>query len=183
MEQKNAYFSIIMLVVGFAVGFFAREIVTVRSLPSIPRTPTPIQNSQTERLPVPSQEELKQVSGKILIVNRTNITIQPLFGTGAGLRVIIGQDTKIIKQILKNSQQYQQDLANYQKAVSGGTGASIPTTKPLPYLQIPAKASDLHAGDSVRVTAMDNIQGKESFTATAIYILDASAPSSTPTIP
>lgn len=171
MKRENISYVIIgLLLVGIA-GFFVWKWASPRFLKrSETENPLPLQNKETKQLlPVPSAEEFKSVSGKIVRINGPLITLQPIFApTIRTLTVAIQQNTKIIKLAPKNPQEIQEDIARNRKdAEIDQTAVKVP----LPFREISGSLTDLQAGDSVRVTSADTIQGKEKFTATEIRIL------------
>lgn len=120
---------------------------------------------------------VRLLSGTVTAVNGSGLTLHvdsknPFDDPALAFRtVLIGPSTSVVKLVLKDAKVYQAELNSYQKTqTTAKTSNANPPTLPSPFIQTPAKAADISAGDSVTVIASENVKTLEQFTAQSIQI-------------
>jgi len=113
---------------------------------------------------------IKEIQEKALKVEVSIPTSNPFEEQGTELRTVLLTDqTKIIKQIPKTPQEYENDMNEYNRMV-----AQNPTT-PIPYpssvKDVELKLSDLKVGLFINIEAKENIKEKSEFEASKIFWL------------
>lgn len=123
-----------------------------------------------------SPSDMRAVAGKVTAVQGSRLTLHsqtmasPFDKTPAlaDRTVLVGANTKIIKLIPRDAKMLQAEAAALLKARQ--TGHATSTAAVQLYTQAVANLADIKAGDSLVVTAGENIKSIEMFTATEIQI-------------
>lgn len=136
----------------------------------------------------PTQAAMLSVSGTIKSVSGNTITLQtapstnPFEDLPTAREVKVISATKIVKSEMKESKIYQQEMADYQKAIqsaqkaaSAGGSSTTPAATNLPvppqtFKETVLKISDLKVGDVIFVDAGKDIKTQTSFEAVKITL-------------
>lgn len=182
-EQNNSFVVIAVLIGGIIVGFvIGAGVARSRAGAQMQKLQAQIERAKEFFPSLP--QEIRTISGTVKEVNAgEHIVIMevsvanPFDESPTMRRISIGPDTKITRAEAKDPASYQREIAEFQKAVrtqSGKSGFFKALTPPDPFREVASTIADIHPGAHIMVTADSNIRDQESFTATAIRILEAS---------
>jgi hypothetical protein len=130
---------------------------------------------------LPSNIEIKSILGTVQNVSGNSIVIKtmhienPLSDSDLDLRTIqITSDTNFYQLIQKDYQQFQQELADFQKKAqeqpNNENTDSQQAAAPLPFDKKTITLADIKEGQSITVTANEDIKNKKEFVATEISL-------------
>ncbi len=124
--------------------------------------------------------EVKSVSGTVESISGNRITIkikplEPLASPTLDSRIVtITNTTKITKMIPRDPQTVQKEMDAFMKSIQtppkAGTQMITPPMPPSPSTKQDAIISDIKVGDTITVTAVENIKEIKKFTATEVQI-------------
>jgi hypothetical protein len=126
----------------------------------------------------PAPTETRVLAGKVISVDGNSLVIEvdlrsanPLeeFAFPKRRTVRITDATKIIEQVNKPTEEFQKELAKFQKDSQGGRVA----TPPQPYIEKPVALGDLKAGQEISVISEVNILAALEFDASTIIVSNA----------
>lgn len=122
------------------------------------------------------QEDVRTYSGSVTTVNSDNITIHiqqtnPFDDPALLDRTVkFTADTKITKSVPGDIKKFQEEMDAFMKKMqSGNTAGAVPPTPPVPTVTT-INASDIAVGNTVTVTATENISTMKTFTASEIQV-------------
>lgn len=132
----------------------------------------------------PTQPTMQMVSGTVKSVSGNTVTIQtqpsmnPFENLPAVRTVTVTSTTKIVKNEQKDTAVFQQEMADFQKAMqksvpvpgSTSTPAMNLPTPPTPFNETVLKVSDIKVGDMVSVDAGKDVKTAASFDAVKITV-------------
>ncbi len=138
--------------------------------------------------------EIKTLSGEVKEIkgNKINLKIrplEPLAEPGLDIRtIIVDNSTKIYKLDAKDPNEFQKEMAEYnkkmQEQMKKPAVAAQPLMMPEPFVKKEAKLSDLKAGQQITVSTDKDIKNVQEFKAVEItlqsVILSPPAPAGTP---
>ncbi len=124
------------------------------------------------------QGEVKTISGVVESVSGDKINIkinplEPLAYANLDNRVVITTSaTKITRTIQPNQEAFQKEMEAFIKSIQDGPkkGTAIRPPERQPSIKQDAVFADIKAGDTITVTAGENIKENKEFTATEIQI-------------
>ena len=129
----------------------------------------------------PEPEEIYTIRGTVLSKKTNEITLSadtetdnPFVSQGPLVRnVKIDESTQILKRIIKTDEEFEREIAEYiQKTAQAGDEEEV-MDPPTDYTEQAIDFDDIVEGDTISVTALENIKGVEEFTASAIHVLTA----------
>ena len=138
----------------------------------------------------PTQPTMSFVSGTIQSISGSVITIQtpsamnPFEDLPTVRKVTVTSKTVIVKTTSKDPAVFQQEIADFQKAMqknlpgSGTSTASVATklpTPPMPSTETEVKIADLKVGDMISVDAGKDVKTQTSFEAVKITVTGVGA--------
>lgn len=114
---------------------------------------------------------IKSVSEKQIQIEVPPLTSNPFKKESETLmkKVIITDQTEVVKQVLKEKSQLEKEYQVYQEARKNGVSSILPS----PYSEEKISFSDLKEKDKVAVSAGENIKDKEEFEAIKIILIEA----------
>ena len=125
--------------------------------------------------------QIKNVSGTVEKINGDKLTVKivplnPLADPSSNERTVdINNNTKFYQMVQKNPQEYQNEVAAFQKTegVAVKNANSQTTTPPLPFDKKAIGLSDIKVGMQVLIMADGDIKTAQEFTATEIDLTSA----------
>jgi len=123
---------------------------------------------------IQSMGEVRAVTGTITSVSGSRIalrvqSVNPFEDQNLLNRAItITSDTKIVKLSQKDPIKFQSEMNAFLKASQSASNPSL--TPPAPYTSTSITGADLKVGDTISVTAGDNIKSSKEFSATEIQV-------------
>ena len=183
MHSKYIVILLTTLVIGFGLGFFTQKLTaTTQKDPEIARLRSQIEKAK--RFFPPEQSAINTLSGTIKTVSGRSIALDvnlpnpfqdvPLLRT-----VRITDKTTIIKFEQKDPAIFRTESLEFQRKtvkLPTGPGSSVQLVPPSPFREKPGALADLKIGQSVSVTANEDIAAKESFDAASINIIITARP-------
>ena len=152
---------IVLSVVFFSVGYLAGQtagIETARArvanfFPSTPREAMVVSGAVLER------------KENALLIQADPVSANPLDPQGPVQRLVkIGDNTAMVQQSPKTSQEFDRENEAYRAALTKGEAVA----PPLPYSEASLTINDFKAGDAIRARAESNIYFEKEFTAVEV---------------
>src|SRR3989344_3751668 len=153
---------------GYQLGFTtAKTLVEESSLGEALRTP----------------DDVRTISGTVTAVNDTSITLRVLsndpFDSLLTRTVLVASSTEITKLTLQDPVAFQSEMDAFIKATNSGA-KGLPTSSPEFFTLSVIDLAGIKAGDTIIVTALDNIKSLKQFTAHLIQVQTRVASSTSP---
>lgn len=123
-----------------------------------------------------SPEDIRSLSGTVTAVNGNRVTlhlqsVNPFEDPALDDRIVTATaDTKILKLSLKDSKVFQTEMEAFAKAMQAGKGAPQGMTPPEPFTRDPADVASITVGNTLSVSATENIKNTKEFSASEIQI-------------
>ncbi|MEK7568905.1 MAG: hypothetical protein AAB497_02230 [Patescibacteria group bacterium] len=121
-------------------------------------------------------DDVRTISGTVTAVegNRITVQLQPmnLFEDPAlddRIAIVIA-DTKISKFSKKDPEAFQSEMEAFAKAMQSGKTATQGMPPPEPFTRAPADVASIVVGDTLSVTATENIKTMKEFSASEIQV-------------
>ncbi len=176
MNFKHIIAPLVALIIGLGAGFITQMTVTAQRDQQIAYLQSQVEHAK--RFFPPEQSAVSDLSGTIKSVSGNSIALDvsaPNFYQNVPLlrTVRITNRTTIIKFEQKDSTTFRNEYADFQKKTARlptGPGSGVQLVPPNPFRQTVGTLADLKAGQSVSVTANENIATKESFDAASVQI-------------
>jgi hypothetical protein len=116
-----------------------------------------------------TQSDVRSLSGVVATVSDDHLTLKvssmmsPFDDAALAERTVrTTSDTKVVRLVAKDSKVFQAELAKF---------SSVPSaTPPSPYTLVAGSVADIKTGDSLTVTASENVAGMKEFIASEVRI-------------
>ncbi|KKU91725.1 MAG: hypothetical protein UY23_C0001G0331 [Candidatus Jorgensenbacteria bacterium GW2011_GWA1_48_11] len=154
---------VISLIVGFGLGWYFNGAKYQSQIKAVSENlPDVGVVSKTPEVITSISATVKSRDGNALI-----ITVQPSSNPFENWplerRAVIGEDTELVKRVVKDSAVYEAEKKAYARNPIG--------QYPGPYEDVPIKADEINAGASIVVESGENIKFAETITPTLIRVL------------
>lgn len=141
-----------------------------------------MQVEAAKKLFPPPPADMRSIIGTVKEVKENALVVEtfssnPFDDTPRIRTITAGENTSITRNEQKDPAVYQEELAEFQKAIQAQSGqtSGTPPVPPSPVREVSVELSDVKPGMQATVTAEENIRDKESFEAKTIQISQGAA--------